>query len=64
MYAVVNKRSWTRIPDGWLTDELRAYPAPHYEDAEMTIHTDEFCARRMSSRLIVLVRPKRTANTD
>ena len=45
MYALVNKRSSTRIPEHMLNDELRALLAPHYEDAEMTIHTDEFCRR-------------------
>jgi hypothetical protein len=43
MYALVNKRSSTRIPEHMLTDELRACLAPHYEDAELTIHIDEFC---------------------
>jgi hypothetical protein len=32
MYALVNKRSSTRIPEYMLTDELRALLAPHYED--------------------------------
>lgn len=45
VYALVNKRSSTRIPEHMLNDELRALLAPHYEDAEMTIHTDEFCRR-------------------
>lgn len=40
MYALVNKRSSTRIPEHMLNDELRALLAPHYEDAEMTIHTE------------------------
>jgi hypothetical protein len=43
MYALVNKRSSVPIPENWLTDELRALLAPHYEDAELTIHTDEYC---------------------
>lgn len=51
MYALVNKRSSTRIPESMLTDELRAYLAPHYEDDELTIHTDEFCRRQREATL-------------
>lgn len=51
MYALVNKKSSTRIPEHMLTDELRAYLAPHYEDAELTIHTDEFCRRHREMAL-------------
>jgi hypothetical protein len=40
MYALVNKRPSTRIPDYLLTDELRAFLAPRYEDAQMTIRSD------------------------
>jgi hypothetical protein len=52
MYALVNKRSSTRVPDYLLTDDLRALLAPHYEDAEMTIHTDEFCSRHREAALV------------
>lgn len=45
MYALVNKKSSTRIPEHMLTDELRALLASRYEDAELTIHTDEFCQK-------------------
>lgn len=34
-----------------LTDELRAYLAPYYEDAELTILTDEFCRRQREAAL-------------
>lgn len=51
MYAIVNKKSSTRIPEYLLTDELRALLGPHYEDAEMTIHTDEFCRRQREMAL-------------
>jgi hypothetical protein len=51
MYALVNKKSSTRIPEHLLTDEMRAYLAPHYEDAELTIHTDEFCRRHREMAL-------------
>jgi hypothetical protein len=53
MYAVVNKRSSTRIPEHILTDELRAFLAPHYEDAELTIHTDEFCQRHREAACLL-----------
>jgi hypothetical protein len=45
MYAMVNKKSSARIPEHMLTDELRAYVAPHYEADHLPIHTDEFCRR-------------------
>jgi hypothetical protein len=51
MYAMVNKKSSTRIPEYLLTDELRALLSKHYEDAEMTIHTDEFCSRHREMAL-------------
>lgn len=51
MYALVNKKSSTRIPEHLLTDEMRAFLAPHYEDAELTIHTDEFCRRHREMAL-------------
>jgi hypothetical protein len=51
MYALVNKKSSTGIPEHMLTDELRAYLAPHYEDTELTIHTDEFCRRHREMAL-------------
>lgn len=51
MYALVNKRSSTRIPEILLTDELRALLSKHYEDAEMTIYTDEFCRRQRDMAL-------------
>jgi hypothetical protein len=51
LYALVNKKSSTRIPDSMLTDELRAYLAPDYEDAALTIHTDEFCRRHRERAL-------------
>ncbi|TSE15049.1 GIY-YIG nuclease family protein [Arthrobacter sp. KBS0703] len=51
MYALVNKKSSTRIPEHIMTDELRAYLAPHYEDAELTIRTDEFCRRHREMAL-------------
>lgn len=51
MYAMVNKKSSTRIPEYLLTDELRALLSKHYEDAEMTIHTDEFCRRHREMAL-------------
>lgn len=50
-YALVNKRSSTRIPANMLTEELRALLAPHYEDAELTSHTDEFCRRHREAAL-------------
>jgi hypothetical protein len=50
-YALINKKSSTRIPESMLTDELRAYLAPDYEDAELTIHTDEFCLRQREAAL-------------
>lgn len=51
MYALVNKRSSARIPEHMLNDELRAFLAPHYEDAELTIHTVEFCRRHREMAL-------------
>lgn len=51
MYALVNKKPSTRIPEHMLTDELRAFLAPHYEDAELTILTDEFCRRQREAAL-------------
>ena len=51
VYALVNKKSSTRLPDYVLTDDLRAILAPHYEDAEMTIRTDEFCRRHRERAL-------------
>lgn len=51
MYALVNKKSSTRIPEQLLTDELRAALAPHYEDSELTIHTDEFCRQQRQRAL-------------
>jgi hypothetical protein len=50
-YAMVNKKSSTRIPEYLLTDELRALLSKHYEDVEMTIHTDEFCSRHREMAL-------------
>lgn len=46
MYALVNKKSSTRIPEYMLTDELRAELQPHFEDEAMTIRTDEYCRRQ------------------
>jgi hypothetical protein len=51
MYALVNKRSSIRIPDYLLTDELRALLAPRFEDAEMTIRSDEFCREQREMAL-------------
>lgn len=51
MYALVNKKSSTRIPEHMLTDEVRAHLAPHYEDAALTIHTDEYCRRQREMAL-------------
>lgn len=51
MYALVNKKSSTRIPEEFLTDELRAQLAPHYEDDALTIHTDEYCRRQREMAL-------------
>lgn len=51
IYAQVNKKSSTKIPKDMLTDELRALLAPHYEDAELTIHTDMFCRRHREMAL-------------
>lgn len=45
MYALVNKKSSTRIPEQLLTDELRAKLRPHFEDDALTIRTDEYCRR-------------------
>jgi hypothetical protein len=51
MYALVNKKSSTRIPESSLTDELRAFLEPYYEDAKLTILTDEFCHRQREAAL-------------
>jgi hypothetical protein len=52
MYALVNKKPSTRIPEHMLTDELRAYLAPRYEDAEMTIRSDEYCRQQREAALV------------
>jgi hypothetical protein len=51
MYALVNKKSSVRIPDYMLTDELRAALAPRFEDADLTIRSDEYCRQQRQDAL-------------
>ncbi|AOT04709.1 GIY-YIG nuclease family protein [Arthrobacter sp. U41] len=51
MYAVVNKRPSVRMPEYMLTDELRAYLAPRYEDEDLTILSDDFCRQQREDAL-------------
>jgi hypothetical protein len=50
MYALVNKKSSVPAPER-MSDELREYLSRHYEDAELTILTDEFCHRQREAAL-------------
>jgi hypothetical protein len=51
MYALPNKKSSIRIPAYMLTDELRALLAPRFEDAGLTIRSDEYCRQQRQDAL-------------